>query len=162
MPGHWEGDLIIGKNSDSAIGTLVERSTRFTMLLHLPIDRSALAVREAIATTITTLPAGLRPALSFHTEIAQAKNELTAAKQDGPGGDALRADPLYNPKGAERDALKVRIASLRRAEANVRSQIGSYQSRVEAAPMVEQELAGILREQSLAPGPAPAPYPEIS
>jgi IS30 family transposase len=64
VPGHWEGDLIIGKNSGSAIGTLVERSTRFTMLLHLS-DQSAATVRDAIATTITTLPAALRQSLTW-------------------------------------------------------------------------------------------------
>jgi transposase, IS30 family len=65
VPGHWEGDLIVGRNSRSAIGTLVERTTRFTMLLHLPRDHGAIAVREAIAATITTLPAALRRTLTW-------------------------------------------------------------------------------------------------
>ena len=63
VPGHWEGDLIIGAANASAIGTLVERSTRFTMLLHLPHGSGAEAVRDAIVDTITTLPAQLRRSL---------------------------------------------------------------------------------------------------
>jgi IS30 family transposase len=79
VPGHWEGDLIIGLDS-SAIGTLVERSTRFVMLLHLPpiaglgeprtkngpalAGHGAEAVRDAIAATITTLPDQLRRSLT--------------------------------------------------------------------------------------------------
>ena len=65
VPGHWEGDLIIGQDSGSAIGTLVERTTRFTMLLHLPDDHGAVAVREAISATIATLPAALRRSLTW-------------------------------------------------------------------------------------------------
>ena len=53
------------------------------------------------------------------------------------------------PAVAERNALKGRIQSLRTAEGNVRRQITAYQSRVEAAPMVEQELAGVTREHQL-------------
>ena len=81
VPGHWEGDLILGLNA-SAIGTLVERTTRFTMLLHLPpmpghrqgprakngpalAGRGAEAVRDAIVATITTLPAQLRRSLTW-------------------------------------------------------------------------------------------------
>ena len=64
VPGHWEGDLIIGKNGDSAVGTLVERSTRFALLLHLT-DQRAETVREAIAARILTLPDALRRSLTW-------------------------------------------------------------------------------------------------
>jgi len=81
VPGHWEGDLILGLNS-SAIGTLVERTTRFTLLLHLPrmaghgpgvrvkngpalAGHGAEAVRDAIARTIATLPTQLRRSLTW-------------------------------------------------------------------------------------------------
>jgi IS30 family transposase len=56
VPGHWEGDLIIGANHASAVGTLVERSTRFVLLLHLGHDYSAKAVEEAMRRAIATLP----------------------------------------------------------------------------------------------------------
>lgn len=89
VPGHWEGDLIVGAGS-SAIGTLVERTTRFTMLLHLPrlaghgdgprtkdgpalSGHGAEAVRDAITRTIITLPEELRRSLTWDqgTEMAQ-------------------------------------------------------------------------------------------
>jgi IS30 family transposase len=56
VPGHWEGDLIMGTNNRSAVGTLVERSTRFVLLLHLPNGKTALDVNTAMATAIATLP----------------------------------------------------------------------------------------------------------
>jgi len=59
VPGHWEGDLIIGANGRSAVGTLVERSTRFVLLLHLGKDRSAAAVENAMRKAIATLPGEL-------------------------------------------------------------------------------------------------------
>jgi transposase, IS30 family len=65
VPGHWEGDLIIGKGGRSAIGTLVERSSRFVMLLHLPHGRSAEEVRVALTRKISKLPAELRRTLTW-------------------------------------------------------------------------------------------------
>ncbi len=65
VPGHWEGDLITGAANLTAIGTLVERTTRFTMLLHLPTDHTAETVRDAIAAAILTLPAALRRSLTW-------------------------------------------------------------------------------------------------
>jgi IS30 family transposase len=56
VPGHWEGDLIIGKNAKSAVGTLVERATRYVLLLHLPDGRDAATVDAAMRHAITKLP----------------------------------------------------------------------------------------------------------
>ena len=65
VPGHWEGDLIMGAGNASAIGTLVERSTRFVMLLHLGRDRSAEALCAAMTAKIMTLPEQLRRTLTW-------------------------------------------------------------------------------------------------
>ncbi len=65
VPGHWEGDLIIGKNQASQIGTLVERSTGYVRLLHLPDTRSADVVAEAMIAAITELPATLRRTVTW-------------------------------------------------------------------------------------------------
>ncbi|MFF4903091.1 IS30 family transposase, partial [Streptomyces sp. NPDC001068] len=65
VPGHWEGDLIIGKNSKSAIGTLVERSTRYLMLVHLPTGHSSMATRNALAASIESLPRHLWRSLTW-------------------------------------------------------------------------------------------------
>jgi len=66
VPGHWEGDLIIGtRDGNSQIGTMVERTSRFLMLLHLPGDRRAETVRNAIAAKIQQLPARLVRTLTW-------------------------------------------------------------------------------------------------
>jgi transposase, IS30 family len=65
VPGHWEGDLVIGKNGLSAIATLAERSSRFCLIMALPGDRSAATVSAALAAKITTLPAALRRSLTW-------------------------------------------------------------------------------------------------
>jgi transposase, IS30 family len=65
VPGHWEGDLIIGKDGKSAIGTLVERSTRFVMLLHLPPGPRPDTVAAAMVAQMTHLPEHLRRSLTW-------------------------------------------------------------------------------------------------
>lgn len=103
VPGHWEGDLILGLRR-SAIGTLVERSTRFTILLHLPPDEEKLAerariatgvrgavmghggeaVRDAIAAAITTLPARLRRSLTWDQGAEMARHAELSIDHDLP------------------------------------------------------------------------------
>ena len=66
VPGHWEGDLIIGtRDGGSHIGTLVERTSRYLMLVHLPDDRRAATVRDAITRKIQQLPAALMRTLTW-------------------------------------------------------------------------------------------------
>jgi IS30 family transposase len=74
VPGHWEGDLIIGAGSRSAIGTLVERSTRYVILLHLPARHGALEVREALAAAICRLPEHLRKTITWDQGIEMAQH----------------------------------------------------------------------------------------
>ena len=65
VPGHWEGDLILGSRGTSAIGTLVERSTRFTILLHLPDDHTAESVGTAMIEAMSDLPSHLRRTITW-------------------------------------------------------------------------------------------------
>lgn len=65
VPGHWEGDLIMGPGNRSAIGTLVERTTRFTILLHLPHDHTAAAVAAAMIEAMGELPEHLRRSITW-------------------------------------------------------------------------------------------------
>jgi len=65
VPGNWEGDLILGSRGTSAIGTLVERSTRFTILLHLPTDHTADSVATAMIEAMNDLPAHLRRTITW-------------------------------------------------------------------------------------------------
>ncbi|MGO9926319.1 MAG: IS30 family transposase, partial [Mycobacterium sp.] len=90
VPGHWEGDLIIGKDQASQIGTLVERSTGFVQLLHLPESRTADVVAEAMIAKIKELPDELRRTLTWdqgHEMAAHAKISI-----DG-GIDIFFCDP---------------------------------------------------------------------
>ncbi|WP_230855296.1 IS30 family transposase [Arthrobacter terrae] len=76
VPGHWEGDLIIGSTSTkSAIGTLVERTSGFVMLLHLPGDHTSATVSAAMITAMNTLPEQLRQSVTWDQGREMAKHQ---------------------------------------------------------------------------------------
>jgi IS30 family transposase len=79
VPGHWEGDLILGARGKSAIGTLVERATRFVLLLHLPDDHGAVAVQQAMVAKMAQLPAILRKTLTWDQGLEMANHAAIAA-----------------------------------------------------------------------------------
>ena len=76
VPGHWEGDLILGSYGRSAVATLVERQTRYVLLAYLGTDRSTAGVTEALKGQITSLPAHLKRSLTW-----DQGHELSAHKQ---------------------------------------------------------------------------------
>ena len=81
VAGHWEGDLIMGAKNQTAIGTLVERTTRYTMLVHLPHGHAAEQVRDGLLAVIATLPQHLRGSLTWDqgTEMARHKQFTLAS-----------------------------------------------------------------------------------
>lgn len=98
IPGHWEGDLIIGKNQRSAIATLVERSTRYLMLVHLPHDHSAGAVRKALVENITTLPTQLRRSLTWDQGSEMGQHKAFTVATDMPVYFCDPASPTRNTR----------------------------------------------------------------
>jgi len=134
VPGHWEGDLIAGKENKSAIGTLVERYTRFVLLLHLPHDHSAEAVRDAMLAAISTLPTQLWRSLTWDQGSEMARHaEITLAT----GLDIYFCDPhspwqrgsnentngllrQYFPKGTDLSAHSAQHLAEVAAELNAR------------------------------------------
>ncbi|WP_327419483.1 IS30 family transposase [Streptomyces sp. NBC_01233] len=131
VPGHWEGDLIIGREGRSAIGTLVERSTRYLMLVHLPEDHGAISVRDALAETVKGLPPQLKRSLTWdqgaemgrHHEFAMSSNmpvyfcNPASPWQRGSNENTNGLLRQYFPKGTDlalhnRDALETVAAEL--------------------------------------------------
>ncbi|MET7930251.1 IS30 family transposase [Streptomyces sp. NPDC005349] len=84
VPGHWEGDCIVGANHGSAIGTLVERTTRFTMLVHLPNGHRAEHFHQALTATISELPPHLRRSLTWDQGTEMAAHHLFSTAANMP------------------------------------------------------------------------------
>ena len=82
VPGHWEGDLLLGRNGSSQVGMLTERATRYTLLLHLPHDRTAASVRDELVRTIRTLPKHLRRSLTWDNGKEMAEHHAITIASD--------------------------------------------------------------------------------
>jgi transposase, IS30 family len=80
VAGDWEGDLIIGKDSGSAIGTLVERATRYVLLLHLPANHGAVAVQDAMLEAIAGLDQRLRTSVTWDQGKEMANHAIITEK----------------------------------------------------------------------------------
>jgi len=128
VPGHWEGDIILGEGSRSAVGTLVERTSRFVLLLHLKGDRSAEAVDAAMRKAISTLPRELWRSITWdqgaemanHAKFSLATNipiyfcDPHAPWQRGSNENTNGLVRQYLPKGM--DLSRVSTTDLRRIQ----------------------------------------------
>ena len=132
VPGHWEGDLIIGKNRASAMGTLVERTTRLTLLVPL-VEKDAFAVRNAFAKTFKRIPKQFKKTLTYDRgkEMAQHKLFTNETKiqvyfadpyspwQRGTNENTNGLIRQYFPKGT--DFKTVSLAEIQEAERRLNS-----------------------------------------
>ncbi len=93
VAGHWEGDLVIGSSNRSAIGTLVERTTRYLLLLHLPDGHGPGPVRDALLDAVSVLPARLRRSLTWDQGIEMRRHDEFTAASDVPVYFCERSSP---------------------------------------------------------------------
>jgi IS30 family transposase len=115
VPGHWEGDLIMGRGNRSAIGTLVERTTRFVKFVHLPGGHSGEEMKDAVVKTMSSVPAHLARSLTWDQGSEMAcHDELTVVTgipvyfcnpaspwQRGTNENTNGLARQYFPKGAD-------------------------------------------------------------
>jgi transposase, IS30 family len=104
-PGHWEGDLITGQCNRSAIGTLVDRASRFTILLHLPGRHTAEAVRDALIAALSALPAPLRRSLTWDQGKEMALHPEVTAALGMPVYFCDKASPWQRPSNENTNGL---------------------------------------------------------
>lgn len=132
VPGHWEGDLIVGKGHSSALGTLVERTTRLTLLVPL-VKKDALSVRRAFTKAFKRIPDQFKKTLTYDrgSEMSQHKLFTKETKievyfadpyspwQRGTNENTNGLIRQYFPKGT--DFHQVRLADIRHAEQRLNS-----------------------------------------
>ena len=104
-PGHWEGDLITGASNRSAIGTLVDRASRYTILLHLPGRHTAEAVRDALITAFWHLPPQLRRSLTWDQGKEMALHAEVTAALGMPVYFCEKASPWQRPSNENTNGL---------------------------------------------------------
>lgn len=134
VPGHWEGDLIVGQGNRSAIGTLVDRTARYVMLLHLPDGKSSEHVRDALIETFAGLPRELTRSLTWDQGSEMSRHdEFTAVTgipvyfcdpaspwQRGSNENTNGLLRQYFPKGADLASYTVEQLEAAAAELNSR------------------------------------------
>ena len=104
-PGHWEGDLITGASNRSAIGTLVDRASRYTILLHLPGRHTAEAVRDALIAAFCQLPPQLRRSLTWDQGKEMALHAEVTAALGMPVYFCEKASPWQRPSNENTNGL---------------------------------------------------------
>jgi len=104
-PGHWEGDLITGASNRSAIGTLVDRASRYTILLHLPGRHTAEAVRDALIAAFCQLPPQLRRSLTWDQGKEMALHAEITAALGMPVYFCDKASPWQRPSNENTNGL---------------------------------------------------------
>ena len=104
-PGHWEGDLITGASNRSAIGTLVDRASRYTILLHLPGRHTAEAVRDALIAAMSALPPRLRRSLTWDQGKEMALHAEISAALGMPVYFCDKASPWQRPSNENTNGL---------------------------------------------------------
>ena len=105
VPGHWEGDLITGAGNRSEIGTVVERSSRFTVLLHLPGRHTADALRDALVPALARLPAHLRRSLTWDQGSEMALHAEITRTLSMPVYFCEKASPWQRPSNEHTNGL---------------------------------------------------------
>jgi IS30 family transposase len=116
VAGHWEGDLITGASNRSAIGTLVERSSRYTILLYLPGRHTAEAVRDAVIAALGALPRHLRRSLTWDQGSEMAMHADIAQALGMPVYFCVKASPWQRPSNENTYWFRMVRAGLLRQE----------------------------------------------
>ena len=105
MPGHWEGDLIIGRNGACAAATLVERTSRFTTILALPEGKDSADVADALIEHCTELPAMMRKSLTWDQGSQMARHAAVTLATDLPVYFADPHSPWQRPSNENTNGL---------------------------------------------------------
>jgi len=111
VPGHWEGDLIMGQGNRSAIGTLVERATRYVMLLHLPGGRAGDHVLDALVRQLSPLPRHLARSLTWDQGGEMCRHDEFTRATGVPVYFCERAKPWQRGSNENANGLSPRAGS---------------------------------------------------
>jgi IS30 family transposase len=104
-PGHWEGDLIVGTQNRSAIGTLVERTSRYTILVHVPDDKTAETVTAGVVKALRRVPSRMRRSLAWDRGTEMADHEAISQATGVPVSFCDPGSPWQRPTNENTNGL---------------------------------------------------------